>query len=47
MTMDYPPLPLIRPIFDWLEVGSVYPQAATLMDNTLLAQKLVSLCYYI
>ena len=47
MTRDYPPLPLIRPIFDWSEVGSVYPQAATLMDNTLLAQKLVSLCYYI
>ena len=34
----YPPPPLIRPIFDWSEVGETIPQAAPLLDSTLLTQ---------
>lgn len=32
----YPPI--IRPIFDWSEVGEHFPQAAPEMDYSLLAQ---------
>lgn len=34
----YPPPPLIRPIYDWSEVGETIPQAAPLLDSTLLTQ---------
>lgn len=33
---DY--LPLVRPIFDWSEVGDHFPQASPTMDYSLLAQ---------
>ena len=35
---DYPPPPLIRPIFDWSEVGEIFPPASSRVDYSLLYQ---------
>ena len=35
---DFPPPPLIRPIFDWSEVGEIFPPASSRVDYSLLHQ---------
>ena len=35
---DVPPPPLIRPIFDWSEVGEIFPPASSRVDYSLLYQ---------
>ena len=38
------PTPLVRPIFDWTEVGNQFPQAAPRLDSSFLTQVRLYLC---